>query len=117
MNDGREVDAQVAENLGCKVELHGGEPCCICEHGEHSATSETCNGWPVVRRYWTAPTWETSGQILEYFRDHQNPYNRAFDRHSRALAPHTVDLTPEIIVRAAVLAWGIETGQEAAATT
>ena len=122
MNGGREIDAAIAERLqpywksvvdpGAKTEKDS--IYLACDGG-------TCD----LPAYWTAPTWETSGQILDAMapQGYQTSIvvlgadGTWFVRFWDALNGPGVQQQhsgPVAIVRAAVLAWGIETGQEAA---
>jgi hypothetical protein len=62
----REIDAKLAEAIGCKVKPPfdglSADFDCGCDKGEHAFLGHKHS---FVQPYYSKPTWETSGQLIE----------------------------------------------------
>lgn len=131
----REIDATLAEAIGCTVQdgvlrrdwnrraedsqAHFQDLVCCCEDHRHSANRR---GHPWIRPYYSAPTWETAGQLIEGLK-HRNggilwcvfdviqyEYRAAFMNPDSKKKPGWASAPngPKAIAEAARLALGIE---------
>ena len=117
MTTPREMDALLAEAIGCKVEDRWNGGFCTCEadtHGKRGSGFRVINGHPCspVLPYYSAPTWETTGQLIEGLA--QLPFDgllasNAQRRFDEILAAEywPSSLTPARIAEAARIALGL----------
>ena len=123
----RQIDAKLAEAIGCIV----GEPdgalgrTCSCPRGDHAVRA--MHGGPVpsavLLPYYSAPTWTTSGQLIEglsgpRFSPYKFEINTHTDRWFIAWSGHDAGLVyiddrniPKAVAEAARLALGLEVPQ------